>query len=583
MQSDQGKNLQKLKSLLLNEEKLQLATLEDEVGLLKQTIEDKEALIESLDPVVADLLSRKINSSKDEMAAALAPVMGDAIKQQIGEAKEDVVDALYPIIGQTIRKSVAEAMKRLVDSVNEKLDRAIRQRFFSRKIKSKIAGVTEGELLLRENLPFRIEEIFLIHKESGLLLSHVSAPNASANVNQELISGMLTAIRNFSSDIFKADAPEEVHEIQYEDHKIKVTIGRYYYLALVITGVEPENLTNEILHLDRQIHNKFYKPLREFDGDISTLAGIEQPISKFINTSNNSQKTGPKPRAMLAWLGLFVLVLAVLILAIIMVPDYLSRRDLQKRVQLQLEAYPELTNQPLSFEFENGNLIVSGYVATPEAKNGIDSVLQLVNGVRAVENDVRVRRPSPELEAAIRQKLATLSQQTGILPQIIIEGDLVHLTGEAPSFEIKHEIGYRISKIPGVRVVNNDISVNHDKSITYIRNFIESQIIYFAVNESKLSPENREILDQVVQRLQQHPELRLVIKGFSDDQADSTYNLDISRQRAQAVAAYFMTNQISAEQLKIEFFGEKFPRNTNDTPEGRAQNRRVEFEIQKER
>lgn len=580
MPGQSDNHLQKLKELLLHDEKNQLATLEEAVGQLRQTIEDKEALIASLDPVVADLLARKINSSKEEMAAALAPVMGEAIKQQIVEAKEDVVDALYPIIGQTIRKSVAEAMKRLVDSVNEKLDRALRQRLFSRKIKSKITGVSGGELLLTESFPCWINEVFLIHKGSGLLLNHVSVPNTRAKVNQELISGMLTAIRNFSSDIFKAEAPEEVHEIQYEDHKIKVANGRYYYLALVISGIESENLEDQILRLDRQIHNQFYKSLRDFSGDLTPLAGIDQPIKKFLKAANKPPKATPQSPFMLAYVIGFLILLAGLVAAAIFLPDYLAERSLRTQVYRQLEAFPEWTHLSLAAEISGGKLIVHGNVTTPAAKNQIDSVLQQVQGIR-VENFVRVQRPEPELEQAIRRKLDGLARETGVTPQIIIEGDGVQLSGQVPSAAIRREIGYQISEVPGVRVVTNNLEISASFLDEY-RKFFQQQILNFETNENSLSPDHREILERIAMWLRQHPEIRLIIQGYSDNLADSTYNLNISQQRARSVADYFQAS-FPADRFRTEFFGEQFPRAENNTPEGRAQNRRVEFNIEKVR
>ena len=178
MQSKKDKSLEALKKIILHEDQQKLKQLEQDLSALSKQIADKESLISSLDPVIADLLERKISDSKEEMAEALAPIMGDAIRQQIADAKDDVVDALYPIIGKTIRKSVAEAMKKLVETVNQKIDKALRQNLFKKFLQSKITGVPEGELVLKDAMPFKIEEIFLIHKESGLLLSHFSANRA---------------------------------------------------------------------------------------------------------------------------------------------------------------------------------------------------------------------------------------------------------------------------------------------------------------------------------------------------------------------------------------------------------------------
>ena len=70
-------------------------------------------------------------------------------------------------------------MKKLVKTINEKVDRALSFQLFFSKIKSKITGVSEGELALKDALPFQMHEIFLIHKKTGILLSHVTQGGAS--------------------------------------------------------------------------------------------------------------------------------------------------------------------------------------------------------------------------------------------------------------------------------------------------------------------------------------------------------------------------------------------------------------------
>jgi len=169
-----GNALERLKAILLKPDQERIAELEKQLTQLRLQLEDKESLIQRLDPIIAASLARKISESKEDMAEALAPVMGEAIRRQINEAREDVVDALYPVIGSTIRKSIAEAMKNLAQSVNEKLNQAMSFTLFLKKTKARLSGVNQNELILKENLPLKIREIFLIHKKSGLLLLHLS-------------------------------------------------------------------------------------------------------------------------------------------------------------------------------------------------------------------------------------------------------------------------------------------------------------------------------------------------------------------------------------------------------------------------
>ena len=192
--SKETQALDKLKAILLNQEKERISSLEDEMSNLYDQLNDKEKLIESLDPIIADLLYKKILESKSQMAEALAPVMGGAIRKQISDAKDDIADALYPVIGKAVRKSVAEAMKNLLQSINERIDNLVTKSFRSGK-------KLDRDSILLQSLPFHLQEIFLIHKKTGLLLSHASYKQEN-NGNEDVISGMLSAIREFSKAAF---------------------------------------------------------------------------------------------------------------------------------------------------------------------------------------------------------------------------------------------------------------------------------------------------------------------------------------------------------------------------------------------
>jgi outer membrane protein OmpA-like peptidoglycan-associated protein len=71
------------------------------------------------------------------------------------------------------------------------------------------------------------------------------------------------------------------------------------------------------------------------------------------------------------------------------------------------------------------------------------------------------------------------------------------------------------------------------------------------------------------------------IGGHTDNFGEDAYNLDLSSRRAKAVVAFLVQNKIAATRLKFKGFGEGKPIASNETDEGRAQNRRVEFLILK--
>jgi outer membrane protein OmpA-like peptidoglycan-associated protein len=103
--------------------------------------------------------------------------------------------------------------------------------------------------------------------------------------------------------------------------------------------------------------------------------------------------------------------------------------------------------------------------------------------------------------------------------------------------------------------------------------------ITFATNDATLSPAAKAYLDQVATFLQEHPDLQLAVRGHSDNSGTDEINWSLSKQRAAVVVAYLVGRQVPAARLHPAAFAATSPVATNDTPDGRAANRRVELAI----
>jgi len=106
--------------------------------------------------------------------------------------------------------------------------------------------------------------------------------------------------------------------------------------------------------------------------------------------------------------------------------------------------------------------------------------------------------------------------------------------------------------------------------------------VLFRTDESTLLPEAQTRLDQVAEALLTSRERSLVIEGHTDSEGTDEYNRDLSQRRADAVRAYLIGRGYPADRIVAQGMGEGTPIAGNDTPEGRANNRRVEIIIQRE-
>lgn len=101
--------------------------------------------------------------------------------------------------------------------------------------------------------------------------------------------------------------------------------------------------------------------------------------------------------------------------------------------------------------------------------------------------------------------------------------------------------------------------------------------IQFDVNRAEIRPESAAVIGQVAQLMQAHPELRFSVEGHTDSDGDADWNQRLSQQRAESVVQALIGEGIAADRLTAKGWGAAHPVAGNDTADGKARNRRVEF------
>ena len=104
--------------------------------------------------------------------------------------------------------------------------------------------------------------------------------------------------------------------------------------------------------------------------------------------------------------------------------------------------------------------------------------------------------------------------------------------------------------------------------------------IRFAYNSDKILDNSKNEINATADILKKYPNNKVIVKGYTDSLGDPLYNVDLSQRRAQAVADALKERGVKAENITAEGFGAADPIATNKTSAGRAQNRRVELQIE---
>lgn len=141
--------------------------------------------------------------------------------------------------------------------------------------------------------------------------------------------------------------------------------------------------------------------------------------------------------------------------------------------------------------------------------------------------------------------------------------------------------GY-LNNIDSVEVISEDVTpVLKDVFLQPIEVGLTVRLknIYFDFDKTTLKKESFVELNKVVDFLKQNPMVEIEIAGHTDSKGSDEYNLNLSQGRSQSVVDYIISQGISDSRLTAHGYGETKPIDTNDTDDGRANNRRVEFTV----
>lgn len=103
--------------------------------------------------------------------------------------------------------------------------------------------------------------------------------------------------------------------------------------------------------------------------------------------------------------------------------------------------------------------------------------------------------------------------------------------------------------------------------------------ILFDVNRDNLKDDSRAELTKLATILNKYDDTNILLAGHTDATGSDQYNLELSRRRAQSVSDYLSVQNVNSERFTVQGYGESDPIASNETADGRAQNRRVEVAI----
>ena len=277
-----------LRKLLIGPEQQRLDELSDE---LHATELSPEELADRLPEAIALRGSRD-----DQLGRALGPTIETAMRESIRRNPEEMATAIFPILGPAIRKAIAETMAALVRSINAAVEQSLSANGIKWRIEAWRTGVPYSEIVIRHALVYRVEQVFLVHAETGLLLAHAAAPDLEID-DADLISSMMSAIGDFVRDSFRPGEGATLRTFSVGEHTVQVEAGPRALLAVVIRGQAPDSLLLQQQDTLETIHLEYASQLADYSGDSEPFESARPLLATCLETVLVTQSKEARERA----------------------------------------------------------------------------------------------------------------------------------------------------------------------------------------------------------------------------------------------------------------------------------------------
>jgi outer membrane protein OmpA-like peptidoglycan-associated protein len=561
-----------------------------------------------------------------------------SFKESIGQRPQVFVDALHPIIGPIVRKSVAETLRRLLQSFNQTLEHTFSWRGLKWRWEALRTGKSFAEVVMLRSLVYRVQQLFLIHRETSLSLLHVTADPAISK-DSDMVAGMLSAIQDFARDSFATEKDSVLEEFRMGDLQVWMVPGYFAYLAAVIQGNPSLELRPALQETIETVHVLKGSALAEFAGDASVFESLRPELESCLRTQYAAKGSGRSTRAWIVIVALAALATAGIIVAA-------HNRSKWKDFLGRLNAQPGLVVTDAKQKWFSPSQ-VSGLrdasSADPAAlagQAGLDparirfhwkehlaldsaSILRRVEQRFVVPEQARLAVNDGVLEIAGTvpyEWLDTVRQEATLIPGVksVVERDAnivydpalarrrfeqqfrlpdtVNATVADGVLKLSGEASHRwlmraraaAATLPGIKSLNDRALIDLDqRGFDQSKSIIESAFIYFLTDKDDIATEGFAALSRLPDEIrrcekaaqQLGTDMTLEIQGYADAVGTEARNADLRQRRANKVRDFLVSCGFEPGQLKAVSVEQPFKPGPGDKALPEQSQRRVALKV----
>jgi outer membrane protein OmpA-like peptidoglycan-associated protein len=563
--------LDELRRLLVGPEQQELVKIQERLD------RQQSLLPEDVGRVLPEAVTLRSHQDK-KVTEALLPTVEEAIGISVRKNPQTLVDALFPVIGPAIRRAISEALTGMVQAMNQTLEHSFSPQGLKWRLEAWRTGKSFAEVVMLHTLLYRVEQVFLIHRETGLLLQHALA-GESAVQDADMVSGMLTAIQDFVHDSFSAQQSDALETLQVGDLTVWIEQGPRAILAGVIRGQAPQELRNLFRETLERIHREFSEELEGFEGD----AEVFEPARKYLEAClqfqyDQSRRAGAAKRRVTP-----MRVAAALLLGALLVWGFFHLRNRWRwgnyLTRLQNEPGIVVTNAQRGWWRHSVAGLRDPLSADPQV---------LLREARLDPDSIESRwEPYHSLtpQFVLTRANALLSPPPGV--RLRVEHNVLYATGSATHRWIA-DTRRLFRVIPGIEQFNETELIDTDMGAAQaVKERLEKRTILFVLDTTELAEGQAAELEALSADLRELHRLgstagrsfRVEVVGHTDQLGTEETNLQLSRERAEQVRAMLASKLGDGVQLTARGVGAHEPVRPELTEEDKRLNRCVTVRV----
>ena len=533
----------------------------------QRTLEDSPKMAAAIAKILPGAITEGVNTSPEEIAKSFAPELASCITEQIRLDENAIAEALGSEIGKAVRTQIELDKDAMVDAlypvigntiskymveVVQDINRKVDSTLSPEGIKRKIQAKVQG--VSEAELIFRESVGYFVQAaflidKDSGVVIYESKRTEDQHLDSGMIAGMLTAIRSFANDCIVSGS--ELDEIDYGNFQIPIEVAGYCYLAVVIKGEPSKEFRIKIRRVLGEIVQKHGDEISSFEGDQALISPqLRLRLDSLLDNEENKPKSTESSSPILLWILVFILSAIFIPWGIVSYRANVAQ-NIEQITLSRLDTAPELSIYRLEPYVHRGKLTVTGKVPNQYLQNQAVNITQEI----AAQNNLRldnkiVTIKIPPNPDLINSEIKRLTSLFNQEPDTLIETKYQPVT---KTLTIK---GFDCNKFKSrsiVEVFENIPGVA--KIVLDLENELPklNQKVYFNSGSDRFDfTDSSSKIDSVNQFLRKYPQLSLKLISHSDGQGLINFNRKLGQQRCHNVRDALVARGIESKRLKAE-------------------------------